>query len=130
MIRGIEFLDPASLNKPMSVGFVLFEEDFDIETHERNFHFMNNVQFMNHLFSFHLHSAKIGDKDKSYEMYLQYQGWILMIFNNDYQDGLHITSMWHLVVRWWKDLENEDSGRLSCFKLFLPKHFTAIVFKE
>ncbi|HRD07875.1 MAG TPA: glycosyl hydrolase family 65 protein, partial [Saprospiraceae bacterium] len=114
-------------------GLYFFEEDFDIETHERNFHFYEQRTVHESSLSPCVHSilaAKIGDKDKSYEMYLRTSRLDLDDYNNDTEDGLHITSMagtWLSVVKGFGGMR--IVGDCLSFKPFLPKHFTAIAFK-
>lgn len=114
-------------------GLYFFEEDFDMETHERNFHFYEQRTVHESSLSPCVHSilaAKIGDKDKSYEMYLRTSRLDLDDYNNDTEDGLHITSMagtWLSVVKGFGGMR--VVGDSLSFKPFLPKQFTAIAFK-
>jgi maltose phosphorylase len=114
-------------------GLYFFEEDFDIETHKRNFHFYEQRTVHESSLSPCVHSilaAKIGDKDKSYEMYLRTSRLDLDDYNNDTEDGLHITSMagtWLSVVKGFGGMR--VTGDCLSFRPFLPKQFTAIAFK-
>lgn len=114
-------------------GLYFFEEDFDLETHKRNFHFYEPRTVHESSLSPCVHSilaAKIGDKDKSYEMYLRTSRLDLDDYNNDTEDGLHITSMagtWLSVVKGFGGMRVHDH-KLS-FNPFLPVQFEAIGFK-
>jgi len=77
-------------------GLYFFEDDFDIETHKRNFQFYEPFTVHESSLSPCVHSilaAKIGNMDKAYEMYLRTARLDLDNYNNDTEDGLHITSM-------------------------------------
>jgi len=77
-------------------GLYFFEDDFDLETHKRNFLFYEPFTVHESSLSPCVHSilaAKIGEFDKAYEMYLRTARLDLDNYNNDTEDGLHITSM-------------------------------------
>ena len=77
-------------------GLYFFEDDFDAETHLRNFKFYEQFTVHESSLSPCVHSilaAKIGETDKAYEMYLRTARLDLDNYNNDTEDGLHITSM-------------------------------------
>lgn len=74
----------------------LFEDDFDVETIERHFNFYEPITVHESSLSPCIHNilaAKIGNKEKAYEMYLRTARLDLDDYNNDTEDGLHITSM-------------------------------------
>lgn len=77
-------------------GLYFFEDDFEMETHRRNFEFYEQFTVHESSLSPCVHSilaAKIGNFDKAYEMYVRTARLDLDNYNNDTEDGLHITSM-------------------------------------
>ncbi|MBM3938540.1 MAG: glycoside hydrolase family 65 protein, partial [Sphingomonadales bacterium] len=77
-------------------GLYFFEDNFDNDTHVRNFKFYEQFTVHESSLSPCVHSilaAKIGETDKAYEMYLRTARLDLDNYNNDTEDGLHITSM-------------------------------------
>jgi maltose phosphorylase len=77
-------------------GLYFFEDNFDFDTHLRNFKFYEQFTVHESSLSPCVHSilaAKIGETDKAYEMYLRTARLDLDNYNNDTEDGLHITSM-------------------------------------
>jgi maltose phosphorylase len=77
-------------------GLYFFEDKFDIDTHKRNFNFYEPFTVHESSLSPCVHSilaAKIGATEKAYEMYLRTARLDLDNYNNDTEDGLHITSM-------------------------------------
>jgi maltose phosphorylase len=77
-------------------GLYFFEDDFNLEAHKRNFLFYEPFTVHESSLSPCVHSilaAKIGEFDKAYEMYLRTARLDLDNYNNDTEDGLHITSM-------------------------------------
>ncbi|MFK7982523.1 MAG: glycosyl hydrolase family 65 protein, partial [Saprospiraceae bacterium] len=75
-------------------------------------------------------AAKIGNYDKAYEMYLRTARLDLDDYNNDTEDGLHITSMagtWLSVVKGMGGMR-VSNGELH-FHPFLPKKWKGISFK-
>ena len=86
-------------------GLYFFEDLFDEDTHRRNFEFYEPMTVHESSLSPCVHSilaAKLGMKEKAYEMYLRTARLDLDDYNNDTEDGLHITSMagtWMAVVK-------------------------------
>ncbi len=77
-------------------GLYFFEDHFDEECHKRNFNFYEPFTVHESSLSPCVHSilaAKIGETEKAYEMYLRTARLDLDNYNNDTEDGLHITSM-------------------------------------
>ncbi|MDO9040571.1 MAG: glycoside hydrolase family 65 protein, partial [Bacteroidota bacterium] len=73
-----------------------FENDFSDEEIKRHFDFYEPLTVHESSLSPCIHSilaAKIGYEQKSYEMYLRTSRLDLDDYNNDTEDGLHITSM-------------------------------------
>ncbi len=114
-------------------GFYFFEDDFDIGEHERNFRYYEERTVHESSLSPCVHSilaAKIGDKLKAYEMYLRTSRLDINDYNNDTEDGLHITSMagtWLSVVKGFGGMRVKE-GKLH-FAPFLPTQFKSISFK-
>jgi len=86
-------------------GLYLFEDQFNTDDIKRNFEFYEPMTVHESSLSPCVHSilaAKVGLKDKAYEMYLRTARLDLDDYNNDTEDGLHITSMagtWMSVVK-------------------------------
>jgi len=77
-------------------SFFLFQEDFSSEELKRHFDFYEPLTVHESSLSPCVHSilaAKIGYEDIAYEMYLRTARLDLDDYNNDTEDGLHITSM-------------------------------------
>jgi maltose phosphorylase len=86
-------------------GLYFFEDHFDLDTHQRNFDFYEPRTVHESSLSPCVHSilaAKLGKHEKAYEMYLRTARLDLNDYNNDTEDGCHITSMagtWMSVVK-------------------------------
>ena len=77
-------------------GIYLFEDEFDMETIERNFDFYEPMTVHESSLSPCVHSilaSKLGRKEKAYEMYLRTARLDLDDYNNDTEEGCHTTSM-------------------------------------
>src|SRR5690606_27011145 len=75
-------------------------------------------------------AARMGYKQKAYEMYLRTARLDLDDYNNDTEDGLHITSMagtWLSVTKGIGGMRIYD-GKLA-FDPFLPEHWTSYSFR-
>ncbi|MDC7234424.1 MAG: family 65 glycosyl hydrolase domain-containing protein [Spirochaetales bacterium] len=85
-------------------GFFFFEDDFDNETLKRNFDFYEPLTVHESSLSPCVHTIlaeTLGYEEKAYEMYLRTARLDLDDYNNDTEDGCHITSMagtWMSVV--------------------------------
>lgn len=114
-------------------GIYFFESDFSLEEMERNFNFYEPITVHESSLSPCVHSilaAKLGKEDKSYEFYTRAARLDLDDYNNDTEDGCHITSMagtWMSIVQGFGGMQ-VLSGRLH-FKPFLPKQWQAYSFK-
>ncbi len=114
-------------------GLYFFEDHFDVPTIERNFQFYEPMTVHESSLSPCIHvilAAKIGNYDKAYEMYLRTSRLDLDDYNNDTDDGLHITSMagtWLSVVKGMGGMRVKN-GALH-FNPFLPEKWNAIGFK-
>jgi len=86
-------------------GLYLFEDHFSEEIHKKNFYYYEPLTVHESSLSPCVHSilaCKLGDLDKAYEMYVRTARLDLDNYNNDTEDGLHITSMagtWMSVVK-------------------------------
>ncbi|MEM1121859.1 MAG: glycoside hydrolase family 65 protein [Bacteroidota bacterium] len=114
-------------------GLYFFEDHFDVATIERNFKFYEPMTVHESSLSPCIHvilAAKIGDYKKAYEMYLRTSRLDLDDYNNDTDDGLHITSMagtWLSVVEGIGGMRVKN-GQLH-FNPFLPKKWKGVGFK-
>jgi maltose phosphorylase len=105
-------------------GLYFFEDQFDLETIRRNFDFYEPRTVHESSLSPCVHAilaAKLGDEARAYEFYLRTSRLDLDNYNNDTEDGCHITSMagtWMSVVEGFGGMRVRD-GKLS-FDPFLP----------
>lgn len=77
-------------------GIYLFEDEFDLDTIERNFDFYEPLTVHESSLSPCVHAilaSKLGRKEKAYEMYMRTARLDLDDYNNDTEDGCHTTSM-------------------------------------
>ncbi|KQN33802.1 maltose phosphorylase [Pedobacter sp. Leaf41] len=113
-------------------GLYFFEEDYDLETIRRNFDFYEPRTVHESSLSPCVHSilaAKLNDEARAYEFYLRTARLDLDDYNNDTEDGLHITSMagtWMSVVEGFAGMRVRD-GKLQ-FNPFLPKQWKSFSF--
>lgn len=95
-------------------GLYFFEDDFDTDTLRRNFDFYEPMTVHESSLSPCVHSiqaSKLGRPQKAYEMYLRTARLDLDNYNNDTEDGCHITSMagtWLAVVKGFGGLRVAD----------------------
>jgi maltose phosphorylase len=114
-------------------GFYFFENDFDMDTLRRNFNFYEPRTVHESSLSPCIHvilACKIGNYDKAYEMYLRTSRLDLDDYNNDTEDGLHITSMagtWMSVVKGFGGMRVKE-GKVH-FNPYLPETWKSIAFK-
>lgn len=114
-------------------GLYFFEDEFDMETHRRNYDFYEPRTVHESSLSPCVHSilaAKIGRPDKAYEMYLRTARLDLDDYNNDTEDGCHITSMagsWMSIVKGFAGMRVRE-GQLR-FEPFIPAQWKAYSFK-
>lgn len=87
------------------LGLYLYYSDFDAETIRRNFHFYEPRTLHESSLSPYIHSilaSRIGDVEKAYNLFLHATRLDLDDYNNEVEQGLHITSMagsWLAIVR-------------------------------
>jgi maltose phosphorylase len=114
-------------------GIYFFEDDFDIETVRMNYNYYEPRTVHESSLSPCVHSilaAKLGDKNHSYEFYQRAARLDLDDYNNDTEDGCHITSMagtWMSIVKGFGGMRVRDN-QLN-FSPFLPEHWTSFTFK-
>ncbi len=117
----------------MLQGFYFFEEDFDEHSLRRHFDFYEPMTVHESSLSPCVHAilaSRLGKREKAQEMYLRTARLDLDNYNNDTEDGLHITSMagsWMSVVRGFAGMRVRD-GQLA-FDPFLPAGWTGFRFK-
>jgi maltose phosphorylase len=113
-------------------GLYFFEEDYDLDTLKRNFDFYEPRTVHESSLSPCVHSilaAKLNDEARAYEFYLRTARLDLDDYNNDTEDGLHITSMagtWMSVVEGFAGMRVRD-GKLQ-FNPFLPGQWKSFSF--
>ena len=114
-------------------SFFLFKEDFSVDELKLHFDFYEPLAVHESSLSPCVHSilaARIGYKDKSYEMYLRTARLDIDDYNNDTDDGLHITSMggtWMSFVMGLGGMHVVD-GKLT-FSPFLPEKWKSYSFR-
>jgi maltose phosphorylase len=113
-------------------GMYFFEDDYDLESLRRNFDFYESRTVHESSLSPCVHSilaAKLNDGARAYEFYLRTSRLDLDDYNNDTEDGLHITSMagtWMSIVEGFGGMRVRD-GKLL-FNPFLPEQWTSFSF--
>lgn len=114
-------------------GLYFLEERFDEDTLRRNFDFYEPRTVHESSLSPCVHAilaAKLGDEQRAYEFYLRTSRLDLDDYNNDTEDGLHITSMagtWMSVVEGFAGMRVRE-GQLR-FAPFLPARWQSFAFK-
>lgn len=114
-------------------GLYFLGDQYDLETKRRNFDFYEPMTVHESSLSPCVHSilaCELGYKEKAYEMYLRTSRLDLDNYNNDTEDGLHITSMagtWMSVVQGFGGLRVSE-GKLV-LNPFTPGHWTQFAFK-
>lgn len=113
-------------------GIYFFEDDFDLNTIRRNFDFYEPLTVHESSLSPCIHvilASVLGYQQKAYELYLRTSRLDLDDYNNDTEDGLHITSMagtWMSVVKGFGGLRVRG-GQLH-LKPFIPAHWDSYSF--
>ncbi|GAB3906153.1 glycoside hydrolase family 65 protein [Mucilaginibacter boryungensis] len=113
-------------------GIYFFEDRYDIDTIRRNFDYYEPRTVHESSLSPCVHAilaAKLGDEKRAYEFYLRTSRLDLDDYNNDTEDGCHITSMagtWMSVVEGFGGMRVRD-GKLS-FNPFLPEKWNSFSF--
>ncbi|MBX7126188.1 MAG: glycoside hydrolase family 65 protein [Cyclobacteriaceae bacterium] len=111
----------------------LFEDDFSIDQIKRNFDFYEPMTVHESSLSPCVHvilASKLGYTEKAYEFYLRTARLDLDDYNNDTEDGCHITSMagtWMAVVKGFGGMRVRE-GKLH-FHPFIPPQWTSYSFR-
>lgn len=114
-------------------GMYFFEERFTKDELKRNFDFYEPMTVHESSLSPCVHvilASVLGYKDKAYEMYLRTSRLDLDDYNNDTEDGCHITSMagtWMSVIKGFGGMRVRD-GKLH-FNPYLPEQWKSYAFK-
>jgi maltose phosphorylase len=113
-------------------GFYWFEDEYDLETVRRHYDFYEPLTVHESSLSPCVHAilaSKIGDHDRAYQFYLRTARLDLDDYNEDTEDGLHITSMagtWLAVTHGFGGLRMRDG--IFHFDPFLPKNWESLAF--
>uniref|UniRef100_UPI004048F60D family 65 glycosyl hydrolase domain-containing protein n=1 Tax=Fulvivirga sp. TaxID=1931237 RepID=UPI004048F60D len=113
-------------------GIYLFEDEFDLDTIERNFDFYEPMTVHESSLSPCVHAilaSKLGRKEKAYEMYIRTARLDLDDYNNDTEDGCHTTSMagtWMAFAKGFAGMRVRDE-RLY-FSPYLPDQWEGYAF--
>jgi len=114
-------------------GLYFFEDDFTIDTLKRNYNFYEPMTVHESSLSPCVHSiiaAKLGDKLRSYDLYQRAARLDLDDYNNDTEDGCHITSMagtWMSLVKGFGGMRVRE-GKIY-FSPFIPENWISFSFK-
>lgn len=114
-------------------GMYFLEDDYDLESLRRNFDFYEARTVHESSLSPCVHSilaARLNDGAKAYEFYLRTARLDLDDYNNDTEDGLHITSMagtWMSIVEGFAGMRVRNGQLL--FRPFLPQEWKSFAFK-
>ncbi|HYG03274.1 MAG TPA: glycoside hydrolase family 65 protein [Chryseosolibacter sp.] len=114
-------------------GMYFFEDRFTMEQHRKNFDFYEPMTVHESSLSPCVHvilASKLGYKQKAYELYVRTARLDLDDYNNDTEDGLHITSMagtWMSVIKGFGGMRVKD-GQLH-FNPFIPDNWKSYSFR-
>jgi len=114
-------------------GMYFFEEDFSLDELRRNFAFYEPMTVHESSLSPCVHvilAAQLGLEEKAYEMYVRTARLDLDDFNNDTEDGLHITSMagtWMSVVKGFGGMRVRENRPV--FAPVLPRQWAHYAFR-
>ncbi|WP_321387484.1 glycoside hydrolase family 65 protein [uncultured Enterococcus sp.] len=114
-------------------GIYFFGEDYSLEEKQRNFDFYEPMTVHESSLSPSIHAvlaAELGMEEKAVEMYQRTARLDLDNYNNDTDDGLHITSMtgsWLAIVQGFAQMKTANE-RLS-FAPFLPSGWSRYAFR-
>jgi len=113
-------------------GMYFFEDRYDEASLKRNFDYYEPRTVHESSLSPCVHSilaARLGDEERAYEFYLRTARLDLDDYNNDTEDGLHITSMagtWMSVVEGFAGMRVKADELV--FNPFLPQKWTSYSF--
>jgi maltose phosphorylase len=114
-------------------GMYFFESDFKEDEIKRNFDFYEPMTVHESSLSPCVHvilASKLGYKEKAYELYLRTSRLDIDDYNNDTEDGLHITSMagtWMSVVKGFGGMRVKNNELY--FTPFIPEHWSSYSFR-
>lgn len=114
-------------------GLYFFEDQYSLSTLRENFDFYEPMTVHESSLSPCVHvilASRLGYKQKAYEFYLRTARLDIDDYNNDTEDGCHITSMagtWLSITKGFGGMRVKD-GKLS-FNPFLPEHWTSYSFR-
>jgi maltose phosphorylase len=114
-------------------GLYFFEDKFDNETVRKNFDFYEPMTVHESSLSPCVHvilASRLGYKQKAYELYLRTARLDLDDYNNDTEDGCHITSMagtWMSVVKGFGGMRVVNDK--LCFNPFIPDEWKSYSFR-
>jgi maltose phosphorylase len=114
-------------------GLYFLNHEFSLEEKRRNFEFYEPMTVHESSLSPSVHSilaAELGMEDKAYEMYNRTARLDLDNYNNDTEDGLHITSMtgaWLSIVQGFAGMRS--ANETLSFAPFIPKSWDRYSFK-
>ncbi len=113
-------------------GLYFLDDEYSLETVASNFDFYEPITVHESSLSPCIHSilaARIGKREKAYEMYLRTARLDLDDYNNDTEDGCHITSMagtWLAVTKGFGGMSVQ--GDRITFQPFLPGNWKGYSF--
>lgn len=114
-------------------GLYFFEDRYDVETIRKNFDFYEPMTVHESSLSPCVHvilASRLGYKQRAYDFYLRTARLDLDDYNNDTEDGCHITSMagtWMSVVKGFGGMRVKD-GTLH-FNPFIPDQWNSYSFR-
>ncbi len=114
-------------------GLYFFEDNYDIDTMRRNYDFYEPRTVHESSLSPCVHAilaAKLGDIDRAYQFYLRTSRLDIDDYNDDTDDGCHITSMagtWMAVVEGFGGMRVKDD--VLSFNPLLPHQWKAFSFQ-
>ena len=114
-------------------GLCTFEDDFSLEQIKRNFDFYEPMTVHESSLSPCVHvilASKLGYKERAYEFYLRTARLDLDDYNNDTEDGCHITSMagtWMSLIKGFGGMRVRE-GKLH-FTPFIPDQWKSYSFR-
>jgi maltose phosphorylase len=113
-------------------GIYFFEDEFEPEEIKRNFDFYEPLTVHESSLSACVHAilaSSIGYEQKAYEMYLRTARLDLDDYNNDTEDGCHITSMagaWLAITKGFGGMRVKNNR--ICFQPFVPNNWKGYKF--
>lgn len=113
-------------------GLYFFEDQYDLDTIRKNYDFYEPRTVHESSLSPCVHAilaSKLGNEAKAYEFYLRTARLDLDDYNNDTEDGLHITSMagtWMSIVEGFAGMRVKNNTLI--FQTFIPKTWESYAF--